>query len=210
MLIYSVNTPVTGAPVTDSADILFNVTYGNSAMQRMDAYLPANRSPLQTGSLILLHGGGWNSSSRHSLSAYVDSFKARMPEYAVFNVDYRLVSSGIGFSAQESDIKTAVDFITAHANAYKINTGRLVLVGVSAGAHLALLQAYKNESPKVAAVIDFFGPADLTEMYHNPWYAMIPHLMESMIGGTPETNAVYYNLSPVNFINAATWKKRLN
>ena len=142
----------------------------------------------QTESLILLHGGGWNSGSRHSLSNYIDSFKTRMPGYAIFNVDYRLVSSTINFTTQENDIKTAVDFIISHANEYNINVDKLVLVGVSAGAHLALLQAYKNTSPKIAAVVDFFGPADLSAMYYNPWNDMIPHLMESFIGGTPETS----------------------
>lgn len=205
MSIYSVNMHVTTKPVTNSGtDTFLNIAYGESAAQRMDIYLPANRSPAQTGSLILLHGGGWNSGSRYSLSAYIDSFKIRMPGYAIFNVDYRLVSSNTSFSAQEKDIKTAVDFIATHADAYKINTEKFVLVGVSAGAHLALLQAYKNILPKIVAVIDFFGPSDLTAMYHNPWNTMIPHLMESLIGGTPETNAVYRDLSPVSFINAAT------
>ena len=78
------------------------------------------------------------------------------------------------------------------------------MIGVSAGAHLALLQAYKNTSPKIAAVIDFFGPADLTAMYYKPWNTMIPNLMESFIGGTPDNNTAYRDLSPVNFINTAT------
>jgi dipeptidyl aminopeptidase/acylaminoacyl peptidase len=33
---------------------------------------------------------------------------------------------------------------------------------------------------------------------------MIPHLMESAIGGTPQTNDDYRQLSPVSFINADT------
>ena len=33
---------------------------------------------------------------------------------------------------------------------------------------------------------------------------MIPHLMESFIGGRPETNSDYKNLSPVSFINKTT------
>lgn len=185
------------------ADTLLNIAYGEQALQRMDAYLPVNRSAA-TPSLILLHGGGWTNGSRHSLSAYVDSFKNRLPQYAIFNIDYRLVSSTVHFTDQENDIKTAVDFIAAHADENKISPGKFVMVGVSAGAHLALLQAYKNNAPKIAAVIDFFGPADLTAMYNNPWNAMIPHLMESAIGGTPLTNKTYSELSPVNFINADT------
>ncbi len=200
MTVYSFNADAASVPV--ATDNFLNVAYGNDAAQRMDIYLPDNRSSAQTKSLILLHGGGWKSGSRHSLSNYIDSFKMRLPDYAIFNVDYRLVSSVTNIKNQEDDIKTAVDFIVAHAGEYKINTNKLILLGVSAGAHLALLQAYKNTSPKMAAVVDFFGPADLSAMYSNPWNDMIPGLMESFLGGTPETNPAYKNLSPVNFINA--------
>lgn len=199
MSIYSMNANAARVSPTDS---FLNVAYGNDEEQRMDIYLPLQRSSVQTRSLILLHGGGWNSGSRHSLINYIGSFKKRLPDYAIFNIDYRLVSSTINFTKQENDIKTAIDFIIAHADDYKIDTNKLILIGVSAGAHLALLQAYKNTSPKIAAVIDFFGPADLSAMYYNPWNKMIPHLMESFIGGTPKTNTAYKNLSPVSFINA--------
>jgi acetyl esterase/lipase len=184
------NSGAAGMPlIGPAAETLTNVAYGKYAMQRMDVYLPDNRSADTTKSIILIHGGGWNSGSRHSFTSYIDSFKRRMPGYAIFNVD----------------IKTAIDFITIHAGTYKINAGGLVLLGVSAGAHLPLLQAYKHNSPKIAAVIDFFGPTDLTEMYNKPWNAMIPHALETLIGGTPQTNgAAYRNSSSVSFISAAT------
>jgi acetyl esterase/lipase len=182
-----------------------NVPYGKDASQHMDIYLPVNRSATKTKSLILIHGGGWSSGSRHNFTSYLDSFKLRMPDYAIFNVDYRLVTANTIFPSQENDIKAAIDFITAHTDIYKINPGRFVLLGVSAGAHLALLQAYKNNLPEIAAVIDFFGPTDLTEMYNKPWNAMIQHLLETLIEGTPETNAAaYYNSSAVSFINTET------
>ncbi len=200
------NTGAAGTPLTrPAAEILMNVSYGKDAMQRMDVYLPADRSSAKTKSLVLIHGGGWNSGSRHNFTSYIDSFKRRIPDYAIFNVDYSLVTGNTIFPAQENDIKAAIDFITARSGMYKINTDKLVLLGVSAGAHLALLQAYKNSSPKIAAVIDFFGPTDLMEMYNKPWNPMIPHLMEALIGGTPQTKAaVYRNSSAISFINIHT------
>ena len=203
MTIYTTNAGAAQTPGnTTIADTMLNVAYGNNALQQVDIYLPANRSSATTPSLILLHGGGWNSGSRHSLAAYIDSFKKRMPQYAIFNIDYRLVSNNIHFTDQEKDIQLAVDFIAAHANGYHISNNKLVMIGISAGAHLALLQSYKNNAPKIAAVVDFFGPADLISMYNNPWNAMIPHLLESAIGGSPQTNITYKELSPVSFINA--------
>lgn len=109
------------------------------------------------------------------------------------------------FPTQESDIKAAINFITANADLYKINPANLVLLGVSAGAHLALLQAYKNTSPKIAAAIDFFGPTDLTMMYNKPWNPMIPGLLEALTGGNPKTNpSAYHNSSAISFITAST------
>ena len=196
-----ITNPVTG----NTAKTLLNVAYGNNGAQHMDIYLPANRDAVKTKSLILIHGGGWTNGSRHSLGSYIDSFKNRIPGYAIFNLDYRLIKGGTNFSAQESDIKTAVGFIASHAAEYEINPGKLVLLGVSAGGHLALLQAYKNHSPQIAAVIDFFGPTDLITMYNKPWNPLIPHLLETLIGGSPQRNAAgYSNASPVSFINAAT------
>jgi acetyl esterase/lipase len=205
MTVYTMNAGAVQTPETNiAADTFLNIAYGNNALQRMDIYLPENRSSAKTPSLILLHGGGWNSGSRHSLSAYIDSFKRRMASYAIFNIDYRLVSANTHFTDQATDIKSAVDFIAAHSKEYNINPEKFVMVGISAGAHLALLQSYKYSSPNIAAVVDFFGPADLISMYNNPWNAMIPHLMESAIGGTPQTNDDYRQLSPVSFINADT------
>ena len=185
-------------------DSLLNVAYGEDPAQRMDIYLPVDHSATQKGALILLHGGAWSSGSRHSFSAYIDSFKNRLPDYAIFNVDYRLVSQTVHFTNQEADIKTAVNFVASHAGNYNIDSSKIILMGVSAGAHLALLQAYKNASPKISAVIDFFGPSDLEAMYRNPWNVMIPHLMEMAIGGTPQTSSLYHDLSPVIFIQAGT------
>ncbi len=204
MTVYTMNTSAAETYNTFNTDTFLNVSYGDNALQRMDVYPPANRSQTNTPSLILLHGGGWTNGSRHSLASYVDSFKRRLPQYAIFNIDYRLMSPVIHFTEQEEDIKSAVDFIAANAGSYNINISKLVMVGVSAGAHLALLQSYKNKQPQIAAIIDFFGPADLIDMYNNPWNAMIPHLMESAIGGTPQTNNAYKELSPVNFINTYT------
>jgi acetyl esterase/lipase len=206
MSVFSTKPATAGTSVTNpSAEIRMNVAYGTDVSQHMDIYLPANRSAAKTKSLILIHGGGWSSGSRHNFTSYLDSFKRRMPDYAIFNVDYRLVTPRTVFPAQENDIKAALEFITAHAAAYRVNTSGFVLLGVSAGAHLALLQAYKNASPKIAAVIDFFGPTDLTVMYNKPWNVLIPDLLRNLIGGTPQTNASgYRNSSPVSFINPAT------
>lgn len=184
-----------------SAKTLLNVAYGKDSLQVMDIYLPKDRSVQTTKALILLHGGGWNSGSKAEFSTYIDSFKKRLPDYAIFNLNYRLVDGTVLFPALEEDVKAALQFIASEAENAGINKDKLVLLGVSAGAHLALLQAYKNPSPKIAAVVDYFGPSDLQTMYNKPWHPLVPLALQMITGTTPQQNPAFYKAaSPVEFI----------
>jgi len=184
------------------AKTIYDVSYGNDTAQMMDIYLPANRSVSSTKSIVLIHGGGWNSGSKKDFVAYIDSFKNRMPDYAIFNVNYRLVNGGNLFPTQEQDIKAAIDFIVTNSTGYHVNKNKLVLLGVSAGGHLALLQGYKYNSPKVAAIVDFFGPTDLMTMFQKPWNPYVPFVLQMITGTTPKQNsALYKQSSPINYIN---------
>jgi acetyl esterase/lipase len=184
------------------AQTFFNVPYGGDSAQKMDVYLPEGRSAASTKSIILIHGGSWTAGNKTDLNSYIDSFKTRLPHYAIFNLNYRLVSAVNRFPAQEQDIAAAVALIADSAAAYGIDKNSLVLVGISAGAHLALLQAYKYTTPVAAkAVIDFFGPADLVSMYNKPWHPLVPTLLQMATGTAFENNPeLYKSSSPVTFI----------
>ena len=184
---------------------LYNVSYGSDSLQRMDIYLPAGRHEDSTRSIILIHGGGWNGGSKSEFDSYIDSFKKRIPDYALFNVDYRLVNGINLFPTQENDIRSAIDYIVGHAREFGVHVDRFILLGASAGAHLALLQAYKNKFPKISAVIDFFGPTDLVSMYQKPWHPLVPYALQMVTGATPASNYdLYRQSSPVHYINAKT------
>ena len=183
------------------AQTVLNVSYGKDSLQKMDIYLPAERSQNQTASLILIHGGSWNNGNKSDFNQYVDSFQRRLPHYAIYNLNYRLYNGSNQFPTQEQDIKQAIDFIVARAQEDQIDKNKLVLLGASAGGHLALLQAYKYKEPKVAAVIDFFAPTDLIAMYTKPWHPYLPIALEMVTGTNPKTNAEsYLQSSPVDFI----------
>jgi len=184
------------------AKTIHDVSYGKDTAQMMDIYLPAHRSIQSTKSIVLIHGGGWNSGSKKDFVAYIDSFKSRMPDYAIFNINYRLVNGSNLFPTQEYDVKTAIDFIVTNSPEYHVNKNKLVLLGVSAGGHLALLQGYKYNNPKVAAIIDFFGPTDLVTMFQKPWNPYVPFVLQMITGTTPRQNsALYKQSSPINYIN---------
>lgn len=182
---------------------LSNVSYGSNALQNMDVYLPAGRTTSTTKVLILIHGGSWNSGDKAELTEFVDSFRRRMPEYAYFNINYRLANASTTlFPTQEIDVKAAVQFIYDKKQEYNISD-KFVFTGVSAGAHLSSLLAYKYSSPvKPKAVVSFFAPSDLIDMYNNPLNPFIPIALSSVVGKTPAQDSLLYaNSSPINFIN---------
>ena len=187
------------------AQVFREVYYGKDTAQRMDIYLPAGRKTDSTKAVVLIHGGGWSSGSKAEFTAYIDSFQKRMPGYAIFNINYRLYNGENLFPAQENDVKKALDFISGKADEYHFNKNKLVLLGVSAGGHLALLQAYKHTNPQIAAVIDFFGPTDLTGMYQKPWHPYVTLALQMVTGTTPMSNAALYReSSPVNYVSPAS------
>lgn len=192
-----------------TAKTILNVSYGTSSEQVMDVYLPANRS-VTTKVMLLIHGGGWTSGDKNDplFFPFVDSIKGRLPEYAIFNINYRLATPPLNlFPSQELDIKAATEFIYAKRSEYGISD-KFVLVGASAGAHLAMLQAYKYNSPvKAKGVVSFFGPADLLDMYNNPvgGNTLISLTLAQTIGKTPAQDPfIYSNSSPIKYISAAS------
>lgn len=191
-----------------AAQTITNVNYAASSdtAQRMDVYLPAGRNTTDTKVLIMIHGGGWISGDKVDMNPYVEVIKSRLPEYAVFNLNYRLGAfpATNPFPAQENDVRAAVNYITSKAQDYRFNTDKAVILGASAGGHLALLQAYKNPSPKFKAVVDFFGPTDMVGIYNAYASTPISQLaIQALLSGTPATNAsLYQSSSPLNFVSA--------
>ncbi|MFT3910209.1 MAG: alpha/beta hydrolase [Ferruginibacter sp.] len=181
-----------------------DVAYGSDPAQVMDIYLPPNRSVSKTNVLVMIHGGGWNAGDKTDFTAYVDTIQARFPGYAVFNINYRLANGLTNlFPTQSDDVKAAIGFIYSKRNDYKISDN-YALLGASAGAQLALLQAYRDTVPvKVKTVVDFFGPSDMTAMYNNPTLPGGEIPIQNVMGTTPSLNsALYADNSPINFITS--------
>jgi acetyl esterase/lipase len=196
--------PVDNLPL--AAQSFSNVSYGTDGRNIMDVYLPAGRTETSTPVLIMIHGGGWSEGSKADFIPFVDTMKRRLPNYAVFNINYRLAVNGSNlFPAQEQDVKKCIEFIYSKRSEYKISD-KFVLAGASAGGHLALLHSYKYTSPvKVKAVVDFFGPTELTQFYNNPPTFLTPILLFNVTGTTPSLNpTLYQQSSPLGFVSSTS------
>jgi acetyl esterase/lipase len=185
-----------------------NVAYGTDPAQIMDVYLPAGRSTTTTKTIILVHGGSWESGDKADFDSAVIYIMAQLPDYAVFNINYRLANAGKNtYPTAVQDIGNAINFVNTKMADYSVSTQKLIMAGASAGAHLAMLQAYgKDSAANVKAVVDLFGPTDLNWMYFNHPFPQIaqPILTNFMGTDAVKDSALYAQASPINYISASS------
>ena len=187
---------------TIQSQILLNIPYGSDSKQKMDIYLPAQHDTTTTKLLVLIHGGGWTEGDKTDFNPFITELQKRLPEYAVANINYRLATiSENHFPTQENDVQAAIEFLITKSAEYKISK-KVALLGASAGAHLALLHAYKHASPiRIKAAIDLFGPTELVSLYNSSPNPSIPLLLKMITEGTPVTHPLQYEQSsPFHFI----------
>ena len=137
------------------------IAYQPSAGERGtgDLYLPAavDRAPLA----LFIHGGGWNSQDKSSFAG-VAEFLCGLG-FAVFNINYRLLSAG-PWPLCGDDCLCAAEFLLHGSCAHldRIDRSRLLVVGGSAGGHLALMTGLRLPREHVSAIVSISGVADIT------------------------------------------------
>ena len=171
--------------------------------------------------LIAVHGGGWRGGSKNDFAPLCR--QAAGYGYVAFSVNYRLVKPNANkFPAQIDDVQRAVRWVRANAGKYGVDPNRIGALGASAGGHLVALlgttDTRDNSDPELAlyssrvnAVVDLFGPSDLTaEALKNQWptegmMQVALNLVRDFIGKTPEeAPELYRQASPVAFVDKKT------
>lgn len=182
---------------------LLDESYGSDPKQYMDVYLPAGRTQSQTPLLIYIHGGGWIDGDKSEFLQVKTILENEFPNYAFASLNYRLFDFATGSNGipdQERDIISAFDYIESQLSAWNISDD-FIISGSSAGGHLALLHAYKNNTSDLKAAVVFFPPTDLTEFYE--FNNLTSLLLTTLLGGTPSTaNSVFLESSPTTFVDS--------
>ena len=129
--------------ITITKDIRYKE--GDSDAWKLDLAMPANFGSELRPALVIVHGGGWRMGSKS-----VDVYQKMMVDYAqkgyvTININYRLLDEA-EFPACIEDVKTAVRWLRAHADEYKVDPDRIGAYGHSAGAHLAMMLAMAPDS----------------------------------------------------------------
>ena len=170
-------------PIVEEVSVKKDITYASPQVDgipqklKLDLYLPdgdAQKYP----ALVYIHGGGWMEGGRSSCPGKA----LAKGGYVVACIDYRLVgkdgdcSKDAIFPAAVQDVKSAVRWLRQNDRTYKVDAENIGLIGDSAGGHLAVLAGVskgaklfantQNSGPSdaVRAVVDWYGPVDVTKM----------------------------------------------
>lgn len=187
------------------------VTYKNTNNKPLNLNIFSPKKYLKNGSPVIMyiHGGSWAYGNRdipQVLSPLLDAF--REEGYTIISVSYELLSNSIDFDKQISDVKDAIRWVNKNKNEYKFNTDEIGLIGISAGAHLALMAAYSDEteftdslelanySSKSKYVLDFFGPTDLSTLDTSD----VDYKLSKILSKIENKKDIIEKCSPINYI----------
>lgn len=185
-----------------------NITYltASNYEAKLDVYARRGATTPQP-TVIFMHGGFWAAGSKEA------SLMSLLPwmemGWTVVNVEYRLARVALAPAAVE-DCLCALRYVAAQAKTYNIDTARIVLTGESAGGHLTLTTGMIPDSagldrecagatplPKVAAMINWYGIADVADVIDGPHKA---NLAVTWLGSLPNRDEIARRVSPLTYV----------
>lgn len=202
-----------------------NLNYAGDELEchNLDIYLPDVEKPSYKA-VIVIYGSAWFANNMKQF-AYSALGKPLLESgFAVISINHR--SSGDApYPAQINDVKAAIRYIRANADKYQIDASFIGITGFSSGGHLASLAGTTNNvrqytvgsttvdiegnvgqftevSSDVSAVVDWFGPIDMTRMSEceKPNEGNSPEA--ALIRGNPADNLeMIALLNPMTFID---------
>jgi acetyl esterase/lipase len=184
---------------------------------KLDVYRThAGAETLKLPAIVVVHGGSWNAGERGDYPQWNEWLAGE--GYAVFDIDYRIAPQP-NWQTATGDVKCAVGWVKANASRYGVDAARVVLLGRSAGGHLALLAAYSTgegalapscaaPDASVRAVVAFYAPTDLRWAFEHPANERVldgPGKIRNFTGGTPSSAAEAIRIaSATSHVNAQT------
>jgi acetyl esterase/lipase len=141
-----------------------------------DIWRPAN-GEVSGMAIIHFHGSGWWIGDKDFFTR--GYFRHMVAEgHTVMDVAYRLCPE-VDIHGMVGDVKRAIAWMKSNASDYGVDPEKIVLMGSSAGGHLALLSGYAPHYPEftpqeisatdlsVCGVISLYGPTDMVAAYYH-------------------------------------------
>lgn len=191
---------------------------GGHERQTLDLYLPKQPAGEKLPVVVFIHGGGWKNGDKSGGRRFVVPLVAQ-GKFVGASINYRL-SQHEQWPAQIHDCKAAIRWLRGNARKYGIDPEQIGVIGTSAGGHLVAMLGttgevkdlegglgdHNDQSSRVAAVVDFFGPTNFLTM--NDFPGRLNHdsadSPESKLIGGPiqEMKEKVKTASPLTFVSS--------
>ncbi|RUT72343.1 alpha/beta hydrolase [Flavobacterium cupreum] len=107
-----------------------------------DAFLNINKK--LNPAVILIHGGGWRSGNKNQMHELAQGIASK--GYSCFSIEYRL-STEAKYPEGIYDVKNAIRFIKDNAKRFRVDPGKIAVLGCSSGGQMAALIGTTNGNP---------------------------------------------------------------
>ena len=138
-----------------------NQKYGDHKDQILDIKIPEKKN---AHAIVYIHGGAYMVGDK---SQYPSFLAAYSKNSIIAAINYRMVKDSTNVCMEDilSDVNAAMAKITGISGAHNVSIKDFILLGHSAGGHIALLYSYKypRERTKVSACLSLAGPTDFTD-----------------------------------------------
>lgn len=200
-----------------TVEVTPNVVYrqASGVDLKVDLYVPAS-STGKNPVILTMHGGGWVEGTKENYNLGILPYLER--GFAVVNVAYRLGRVATAPAGVE-DCRCALRWVAANADTYRIDPSRIILMGWSAGGHLALTtgllppsagfdstcptptpqRGNSNQQPEVkaAAIVNWFGITDVADLLDGP---NAKHYAGEWIGSGSDRLDLARRVSPLQYV----------
>lgn len=179
-----------------------DVAYGADPRQRFDVYLPEAPPAVRAPLIVMVHGGAWMIGNKATPQVVENKAARWVTRGAILvSVGYRLVPQ-VGPLEQADDVAHALATVQQLAPSWGGDPARVVLMGHSAGAHLAALVGASPTIAQRAGALPWLGtvaldsaaldPAALMKTRHARFY-------DRVFGNDP---ALWQAVSPTAVLSA--------
>ncbi|WP_232021137.1 MULTISPECIES: alpha/beta hydrolase family protein [Pseudonocardia] len=165
------------------------IAYGGHPDQFGELTVPADR-PLPRAIVVVVHGGFWRAGSDLGLMRPVAAALVAAG-FATWNIEYRRVDAGGGWTATFDDVAMAADHLSTLGST-RFDLRKVYALGHSAGGHLAAWLATRpgqqpgdpgaDPAVRVAGVVPLAGVLDLAAAD-----SLGDRAVDALVGGTPRS-----------------------
>ncbi len=155
-------------------DVAYGINPSTGRPLLADVLQPPDGVPRTGLAMVYIHGGAWiyGRKNIHKLPVFR---RLALQGHVVVDIDY-IKAPHTSVTEMVVDVKQAILWLKQNSATYNINPERVVLVGQSAGAQMALLSAYTPNAPafqaagmegdtSVRAVVSSYGPTDMFALH---------------------------------------------